>query len=51
MAPAGFEPEILVSDQPQNRALDCSVTEVSLCKIRANIPYTTELNLMSEVFK
>jgi len=28
MSPTGFEPEILVSDQPQNRALDFSITEI-----------------------
>jgi len=49
--PAGFEPEIPVNDQPQNHALDCTVTEIGFCKIQANIPYTIELNLMSQVFQ
>jgi hypothetical protein len=51
MTPAGFEPEIPVSDQPQNHALDFSVTEIGFCKIQPNIPYVIELNFMSELSK
>jgi len=51
MPQAGFELEIPVSDQPQKRALDCPATEIGFCKTRANIPYTVDLNFVSEMFK